>query len=192
MIKLPTIAIYALTAPVFALGMSSALATEASVKSAEAKDARTTLEQRQTPEQARNEKGMATADRAKEQHMAAEHAKKRMEHHDTYLSSVPANSIGSDELIGAELVSRSDHEVIGTISELVIGEHGQVAAVIVEAGGFLGLGEKAVAVSWNSIERHSNEDGGDDNFSVDTTKEALQNAPDYKTRAEQDSDASQD
>lgn len=192
MIKLPSIAVYALMAPAIALGMGSAFATESSAAPADTKEERTMQEDRQMPEHAQKEKGMATADRAQEQHMAAERAKKRMTTRETYLSSAPANSFHSDELIGVELKSRSNDEAIGTISDLIVDENGQIAAVIVEAGGFLGLGEKAVAVSWNSIERHSNEKGGGYDFTVDTTKEALQNAPEYKTKAEQDSEANQD
>jgi sporulation protein YlmC with PRC-barrel domain len=183
MIKLPSLAVYALMTPAIALGISSALATEQTAEPAGAKEQRTTQEQRQMPEQAQKAKGMATADRAQEQRMAEEHARQHVKAHGTYLSSAPANSFRSDQLIGAELKSRSDNETIGTISDLVIDENGQIAAVVVEAGGFLGLGSKEVAVSWNSIERRLNEKGDGYDFSVDTTKDALTEAPEYKTEA---------
>jgi sporulation protein YlmC with PRC-barrel domain len=175
MTKLPSLAVYALIAPAIALGTGSAFAADP-----DSKEQRTTQEQRQMPSQAQKEKGMSTADRAQEQHMSAERAKKNMMTHGTYLSSAPTNAFSSDKLIGAELKSRSDNETIGTISDLVIDENGRIAAVIVEVGGFLGLGEKEVAVNWNSIERRLNEDGDGYNFSVDTSKDAVQDAPEYK------------
>jgi hypothetical protein len=178
MSKLTSLAVYALMAPAITLGIGSAYATEPP-----AKDQRTTQEQRQMPQQAQKEMGMATADRAQEQRMAAERAQQHMKAQGTYLSSKPANSLRSDDLIGADLQSRSDNETIGSINELVIDENGRIAAVIVEAGGFLGLGEKEVAVSWDSIERRPNADGSGYQFTVDTTKEALESAPEYKSEA---------
>lgn len=181
--KFSSLAVYALTAPAIALGIGSAFATDPPAENEGAKEQRATYEQRQMPEQSQKEKGMATADRAQEQRMSADRAMQHMKVHGTYLSSAPANSYGTDKLIGAELRSRPDDETIGEISELVIDEDGRIAAVIVEVGGFLGLGEKEVAVSWDSIERHSNEDNDGHYFSVDTTKDALQEAPEYKTEA---------
>ena len=186
MTKLPSLAVYALMAPAITLGIGSAFATDPPAENEGAKEQRTTYEQRQMPQQAQKDKGMATADRAQEQRMSEERAKQQVKDvkvHETYLSRAPANSFRSDELIGADLKSRSDNETIGSISELVIDEDGQIAAVIVEVGGFLGLGEKEVAVSWDSIERRSNEADDGHYFSVDTTKDALQDAPEYKTEA---------
>ena len=183
MIKLPSLAVYALMVPAITFGIGSAFAADPPAEPAGAKEQRTMQQQQRMPEQAQKEKGMATADRAQEQRMAQERAKEREQIRATYLSSAPANSFGTDKLIGAEVKSRSDNETIGTISDLVIDENGQIAAVIVEAGGFLGMGQKHVAVSWDSIERRSNDKGDGYVLSVDTTKEALENAPEYKTEA---------
>ena len=184
MMKLTSLAAYALMAPAITLGIGSAFATE-SRDYTETKEQRTTQEQRQMPEHAQKNQGMATADRAQEQRMATERAKQQVKAHGTFLSSAPTNSFGSDKLIGAELQSRSDDETIGTVSDLIIDDNGQIAAVIVEVGGFLGLGEKEVAVSWDSIERRSNENDDGYKFSVDTTKEALENAPAYENESGQ-------
>jgi hypothetical protein len=182
--KLPSLAVYALMAPAITLGIGSALATEPPAGAYGAKEQRTTQEQqRQMPAQAQKEKGMATADRAQEQRMAEERAKREVKAHGTYLSSAPEKSFRSDELIGAKLKSRSDDEHIGDISDFVIDEDGQIAAVIVEVGGFLGLGQKEVAVSWDSIEHHRTDSDDDLYFSVNTTKDALKNAPEYKSEA---------
>lgn len=179
--KLTSFAAYALMAPAITLGIGSAFASDP--PAGLEKQQRTTQEQKQMPKRAQNEHGMATADRAQEQRMATERAKDRVKTHGTYLTSVPANSFGSEDLIGAELQSRSDNETVGEVTDLVIGKDGQIAAVIVEVGGFLGMGEKEVAVSWDAIERRANKDGDGYHFSVDTTKDDLNDAPEYKTEA---------
>lgn len=197
--KLTTLAAYALIAPALTLGFGSAFATDPPAGLPDSKEQRSTYEQRttkeeysqeqrqsqqdqrQTPQQSQMDKGLSTADRAKDQRTAAERAQK-MKAPGTFLSSAPANSFRADELIGANLKSRSDNETIGSITDLVIDEDGQIVAVIVEAGGFLGLGQKDVAVSWDSIEHRSNDDNDGYDFTVNTTKESLTNAAEFKTR----------
>lgn len=49
-------------------------------------------------------------------------------------------------------VYNSLSEKIGTISELIVDRNGKFDAVVVETGGFLGLGERHVAVPVNQIE----------------------------------------
>ena len=175
--KLPSLAVYALLAPAITLGIGSAFATDPPAGAYPGvKEQRTTQEQeqRQMPAQSQKDKGMATADRAK-QHGNVQ---------GTYLPGAPANSFRPSDLIGANLKSRSDDENIGTISDLVIDENGQIAAVIVGVGGFLGLGKKEVAVSWDSIERRWIDKDDDHLLSVNTTKDALKDAPEFKTKAE--------
>lgn len=163
--KLHSIAIYALMAPAMTLGAGSALAQTVPTNSdrAQAQEQRTTQEQ--------------------QQHTMPEQAQKHVKAHGTYLSSKPANAFRADELIGSDLTSRPDNENIGAISDLLIDENGQVVAVIVEVGGFLGLGEKEVAISWDSVERTMNEQGDGHKLTVTATKDALTNAPEYKKMA---------
>lgn len=97
-----------------------------------------------------------------------------------YLASVSANTFRGDELIGSDLRSRTDNETIGSISDFVIDANGQIVAVIVEVGGFLGLGTKDVAISWDSIEHRLNEKADGYDFSANVTKDALRDAPEYK------------
>jgi hypothetical protein len=65
----------------------------------------------------------------------------------------------------------------------VIDEDGQILAVIVEVGGFLGMGQKNVAIPWDSVERTMNEKGDGYELHVSATKEALTDAPEYKAEA---------
>jgi hypothetical protein len=172
MIKLPKLAVYALMTPALTLGMGSALASDTPAELAGAK------EQRQVPGQAQNEAGMAAADRARQQRMAAVRAKDAQTD-GIYLSRAPANAFSANDLIGAELKSQADDEILGKISALIVDEDGQIAALVVAVGDFLGLGEKDIAVSWDAIKRSSNEAGDGDDLSVETSREALEKAPAY-------------
>ncbi|MCG5501170.1 PRC-barrel domain-containing protein, partial [Ectothiorhodospira lacustris] len=82
-----------------------------------------------------------------------------------------------------DLMSRTDNETIGSVSDLLFDENGRILAVIVEVGGFLGVGKKEVAVSWDSVEHSLNEDGDGYDFSVTSTKDTLRAAPEYEHEA---------
>jgi Bacterial protein of unknown function (DUF937)/PRC-barrel domain len=69
-------------------------------------------------------------------------------------------------------------EKIGPISDLIVTSDGAIAAALVNVGGFLGIGEKEVAVPFSSIELVKNQN--DWRFVVDTTKDALRDAPPYE------------
>jgi sporulation protein YlmC with PRC-barrel domain len=49
-------------------------------------------------------------------------------------------------------VYNSLNEKVGTISELIVDQGGKLEAVVVGAGGFLGIGERDVAVPYSQIE----------------------------------------
>lgn len=86
------------------------------------------------------------------------------------------------EIIGKQVYSSgaADAEHIGDVNNLVIGENGEVAAVIIGVGGFLGIGEKNVAVNYAELEWVTAEDNTE-RFVLPTSKDALQSAPDFET-----------
>ncbi|OEO31778.1 hypothetical protein VW23_014595 [Devosia insulae DS-56] len=86
------------------------------------------------------------------------------------------------EIIGKQVYSSSaaDAEHIGDVNNLVIGEGGEVAAVVIGVGGFLGIGEKNVAVNYAELEWVTAEDGSE-RFVLATSKEALETAPTFET-----------
>ncbi len=89
------------------------------------------------------------------------------------------------EIIGKQVYSSTatDAEHIGDVNNLVVGENGEIAAVIIGVGGFLGIGEKNVAVNYAELEWVTAEDNTE-RFVLPTTKEALESAPDFKTTDE--------
>lgn len=86
------------------------------------------------------------------------------------------------EIIGKQVYTSTatDAEHIGDVNNLVVGEGGEIAAVIIGVGGFLGIGEKNVAVNYAELEWVTAEDGTE-RFVLNTTKEALETAPSFET-----------
>lgn len=75
----------------------------------------------------------------------------------------------------------ADWESIGEIDDLVIGEDGRVQAVLVDIGGFLGMGSKTVAVSMDRLQVVRDGDSDDDYFVVFTAdREKLENAAEFE------------
>ena len=62
--------------------------------------------------------------------------------------------------------------------DVLVNPSGQVDAAIVGVGGFLGAGEKDVAVSFNEIKPTKKNDKT--YLTLNTTKDALKNAPGFK------------
>ena len=89
----------------------------------------------------------------------------------------------ASEIMGKQVYSSSatDAEHIGDVNNFVIGDNGQINAVIIGVGGFLGIGVKDVAVNFAELEWVTAEDGTE-RFVLPTTKEALEAAPTFETR----------
>jgi sporulation protein YlmC with PRC-barrel domain len=64
---------------------------------------------------------------------------------------------------------------IGTVDDVIIDNRGQVSGLIIGVGGFLGVGEKDVAVTFDAV--HAEMKNGDWYLTLDTTKDALKSAP---------------
>jgi sporulation protein YlmC with PRC-barrel domain len=64
---------------------------------------------------------------------------------------------------------------IGTVDDVILGDNGQVTGLIIGVGGFLGVGEKDVAVAFDAV--HAEMKDGAWYLTLDTTKDALKSAP---------------
>jgi len=87
-------------------------------------------------------------------------------------------SISSETPIAADDKSKWDD--IGEINEILLTRDGKVQSVIVGVGGFLGIGEKDVAVNMSEI-RFVPDDGETDDFFlvIEATEVGVQDAPSY-------------
>ncbi len=82
------------------------------------------------------------------------------------------------EAMGVAVFNRAG-ERVGEIDDMLIDGSGRVMAAVVGVGGFLGMGERKVAVTFRSFQM-TREANGNPRLVVDLTKGSLQNAPEYK------------
>ena len=75
---------------------------------------------------------------------------------------------------------RAEWDDVGEINDIIIGDDGEVKAVLLDIGGFLGMGEKTVAVNMDQLKFVSETAEADDYFIVVQGSEAmLENAPEF-------------
>jgi sporulation protein YlmC with PRC-barrel domain len=89
----------------------------------------------------------------------------------------PGDSVSVTEYYKQNVYDTSDNTV-GEVSDVLLDKNGQVKAVILSVGGFLGLGGKYVSVPFNALQ--VTEKNGKRYLVMDTTKEALTSAPGYR------------
>jgi sporulation protein YlmC with PRC-barrel domain len=68
-----------------------------------------------------------------------------------FMTQMQSNQMMASDLIGTRVVS-ANNESIGDINDVIVDRNGQAVAAVVGVGGFLGIGEKDVAVPFNSLE----------------------------------------
>jgi hypothetical protein len=85
-------------------------------------------------------------------------------------------------LIGASVKNGADED-LGSINDIVLSDAGEVDAIVIGVGGFLGIGEKNVAVGFDAIDKSTDADGNVV-LKLETTKEQLEAAPAFVTIAE--------
>jgi sporulation protein YlmC with PRC-barrel domain len=88
------------------------------------------------------------------------------------------NELRASKLIGTTVVNDAN-ESIGKISEVILGKDGKVAAVVIGVGGFLGIGERDVAVNFESL-RMSQDSNNKTIVSLNATKDGLKAAPEWQ------------
>lgn len=91
------------------------------------------------------------------------------------LSAVPAGTTISN-FYNQNVYDPQDNK-IGTIDDMLLDNDGRVTALLIGVGGFLGMGEKDVAVAFNSIQATQKNNAW--HLMLNTTKDALKNAPGF-------------
>jgi hypothetical protein len=88
----------------------------------------------------------------------------------------------ASKLIGTR-VNNEAGERIGDINEVMLTKDGKVAAVVIGVGGFLGIGERQVAVAFESL-RLTQDANKNTVAAVSATKESLKAAPEWQWTSE--------
>ncbi|MEB3420435.1 PRC-barrel domain-containing protein [Salipiger marinus] len=88
----------------------------------------------------------------------------------------------SAEMLGDWLLSTGvispEGETIGSIKDFIITEEGQITGVILGVGGFLGIGEKDIAVDYSQLDIQYDGDA----IELAMTREQAEEAPEYQYR----------
>ena len=109
------------------------------------------------------------------------------EHQDMSTDKAPAKAAYNGEIFAKDLlntsVKNSANDTVGDINDLVLDGNGKISAVIVGVGGFLGLGEKNVALPFEQL-AFARDSNGNLAVTANVTKESLQTAPEWKKPAD--------
>jgi hypothetical protein len=81
-----------------------------------------------------------------------------------------------DAVLGRQVRS-SAGEDMGRVVNVVVDQSGQVRAAIIDFGGFLGVGNRKIAVDWNALHFAL---GRKDPIILDLTRDQVKAAPEYK------------
>jgi len=88
----------------------------------------------------------------------------------------------ASKMMGKSIYNAAN-ENVGKVSDLVMSENGQIDAVVIGVGGFLGIGEKSVAVPFSAL-TVTNDKDGNPKFTAQMSKDDLNKAPDFLTLAD--------
>tara|TARA_R110002051_G_scaffold141578_1_gene214749 strand:+ start:70 stop:918 length:849 start_codon:yes stop_codon:yes gene_type:complete len=85
----------------------------------------------------------------------------------------------SENLTGARVYGVSDEDV-GEISKLLLTDDGEIDRAVIDVGGFLGMGERPVAVPMSELSIIRSDDGEDIRVYIDSSQAALEAQPAYE------------
>jgi hypothetical protein len=94
-----------------------------------------------------------------------------MQDKNTYLASA---------IIGS-WVHSPDNQTVGDVNDVIINPSGDVVGVVIGVGGFLGMGEKDVAVALNRLTISQSENFDSANVMLNVSLAELEAAPEFKT-----------
>lgn len=83
----------------------------------------------------------------------------------------------ASNLIGTKVRGSGD-ESVGEVNDVLLDRNGNVVGAVIGVGGFLGMGEKDVAVPFSALQMVRNSDG--DRLILNKSKDELKNAPSFK------------
>ena len=74
------------------------------------------------------------------------------------LKDQPTDQIRADDFIGTTVYGSND-ESVGEVGDVVLSQDGTVDAILIDVGGFLGIGEKEVALGLDNLQFMADENG---------------------------------
>lgn len=96
-----------------------------------------------------------------------------------FVQSQDANEWRGSKLIGTSVYG-PDNSSIGEINDVIIGSDGQIKAAVIGVGGFLGVGQKDVAVPFQDLNvARKSDSSAIDKITVSYSKAQLNDAPKF-------------
>jgi sporulation protein YlmC with PRC-barrel domain len=96
-----------------------------------------------------------------------------------FVQKQQASEWRGSKLIGASVYG-PDNKSIGEINDVLVSDTGNVSAVVIGVGGFLGVGEKNVALPFSALDVTRKADSSANNkITVSYTKDQLKDAPKF-------------
>ncbi|MGE0716883.1 MAG: PRC-barrel domain-containing protein [Alphaproteobacteria bacterium] len=86
----------------------------------------------------------------------------------------PAVGMRASKIIGST-VKNSAGEKVGTIDDMIVRDKDQVVLAVISVGGFLGIGDRKVAVPWNELTLNN-----DRTIVYNVTKQELESKPEFR------------
>lgn len=98
-----------------------------------------------------------------------------------YLTEQAETQVSANDYIGKQIYN-ANNESIGNVNDLILEENGGLVAAVVGVGGFLGIGQKDVALPMSKVSlTRDAENNNEVRLTTTETAEALQSAPEFKT-----------
>ncbi|PKA39554.1 photosystem reaction center subunit H [Rhizobium sullae] len=97
-----------------------------------------------------------------------------------YLTEQGPDQISANSYIG-QSVYNGQNESIGSVNDLIMKKDGGLVAAVIGVGGFIGIGEKNVAVPMDKITVAQNTQDGSLKLTTSETVDSLKAAPEFKT-----------
>lgn len=100
-----------------------------------------------------------------------------------YLTMQSETQVSANDYIG-KAIYNGENNSIGDVNDLILEQNGGIAAVVVGVGGFLGIGEKNVALPMSKVTMNR-DDNNQVRLTTTETAEMLKAAPEFKTLDDQ-------
>ena len=94
--------------------------------------------------------------------------------------NVMSKDLTTEDLTGARVYGPNDEDV-GEISALLVTTQGKLDRAVIDVGGFLGMGERPVAVTMQELQIVRKEEGDELRVYIDSSEDTLKKLPEYQS-----------
>lgn len=121
---------------------------------------------------------------ADQQQLQDQQAAEQQQLQDQQMAQQPQDPQMTGEMQAIDPAQLENMDNIGQISEVIISENGEVRGLVVGVGGFLGIGEREVAIGFDQVSFAVDRDDPNHYYVIaDTSADQLENAPEFERTA---------